>query len=202
MRCLFETEDGNFVCLVQYDRAGAAFGQWVDVLYDPETFVKLVLNIASRDVYILGLDPSVRYWRKDGKKTGGTITVNGVEYLIVGVGPMYTECGGELRSRATTCFKLKLENSDEEYVLKTTWRTGQTVFKEREKLEMVKGIAGVVQMIDWDEETTTQELRGNIEDSECVHRVRIIMECTGPSIAHFSSETELVGALLDVVKGR
>ncbi|TEB21948.1 hypothetical protein FA13DRAFT_1799288 [Coprinellus micaceus] len=53
-----------------------------------------------------------------------------VEYLIVGVGPMYTECGGELRSRATTCFKLKLENTDEEYVLKTTWRTGQTVSKE------------------------------------------------------------------------
>lgn len=32
VRSLFETDDGTFVCLVQYDRAGAAFGEWVDIL--------------------------------------------------------------------------------------------------------------------------------------------------------------------------
>lgn len=66
----------------------------------------------------------------------------------------------------------------------------------------MKGLAGLAQLVNWDEEMTTNELRGHIEDSDCVHRVRILMESAGPSVANFDSETQLVEVFFDVTSGK
>lgn len=213
MRCLVATDDGE-ICQVHFDRGGATYTQPLSIQSDPETFIRLVLNSTSRDVRILGLDTLPKFKKQGGVKVNGSITLKNekgrfVQYEM-DVNPMYVEKDRGLVARATMCFKLR--RGDEEFVLKSTWRSPESRSKEYSKLEKAKGIKGVVQMISWDDSLTTNMLRGISEAKRSTsdqsinvpvaHRVLILMECTGPPIYAFTSEKQLIEAFSDIMGGK
>ncbi|KAJ3500315.1 hypothetical protein NMY22_g19295 [Coprinellus aureogranulatus] len=213
LRFLIVSKQGE-VCQVHFDRAGAAYTKPLSIRSDLETFVRLVLNSASRDVCILGFDPCVKFEKANGKRVSGTMKVKheleGQARYELEVKPMYIEANRGLIARATTCFKLKKD--EHEYVLKSTWRMLEDHSKEFSKLEMAKGIQGVVQVAAGDEfSVTTDMLRGLSETKSAksgessqvgsAHRVLILMECTGPPIYRFDTRKQFVEALYDAIRG-
>ena len=96
----------------------------------------------------MGLDDSVQWTIVDGRKTSGTVTTFSPSgerraYPMVEQIPTSRD---SIRGRATTCWKVKDPDTDEEYVVKDSWRPSDRS-PESELLEVVKGIPGVVQII-------------------------------------------------------
>ncbi|KAJ3502214.1 hypothetical protein NMY22_g18664 [Coprinellus aureogranulatus] len=109
--------------LIHIDRAGTQVTPLLDIHHDPATFIRLIIGLASVDEQILGLDDSIQW----------TITYPIIEYIPV---PRET-----VRGRGTACWRVRDPDTDEELVVKDSWRPDNRP-PEHEFLELVKSVPG------------------------------------------------------------
>lgn len=196
-----------------FDRSGAQYTPPFDIHANPNAFIRTILAISSLDEEVLGFDTSVQWVIKNGRKFDGTIKLTDaktgveLEYEMEHVDPesrRYT-----LRGRGTTCWRAKLASNARKrdtVIIKYSWRSeGRT--PEYEHLEKAIGLDGVGQMITYGKrERATSEGRkeGDVIPTAGFHNrylTCIVLEGYGASIVHFTSQTELLGAVYDAIAG-
>ncbi|KAF5341243.1 hypothetical protein D9611_005958 [Ephemerocybe angulata] len=205
VRSMIVTE--NCVRVGHYDRGGFWFTPLIDIHRDPHTFIRLVLGLGSSNEQTLGLDTSVQ-WTVDsatGKKTSGTIAGLDAEGLPIvyqinmGHSPFVRP---EIKSRGTTCWHAIDPRNGQDVFVKDAWRlTNKT--SEYDYLQIAQGIDGVVQIISFQDDcATTKDYRPTAlvpETFKHKTKSRLIVHRYGKSIEHFSSRSQAIGALRDVI---
>ncbi|TFK61122.1 hypothetical protein BDN72DRAFT_904372 [Pluteus cervinus] len=190
------------VILLQFDRGGMMYSEKCNYHKSPETFIRIVLGLASDDEQV-GFDTSI-YW-ENGKRWLRTLDALGrvVLYHIVGDGPVFfrrTICG-----RGTHCWVVSDPLTRQEYFIKESWRSEERE-SEIELLELVKALPGVGQMIAHEEDgrKTIAYIRGlGKEGRELMNRIwcRVTLERYGGSLDEFSDGLQLLEAYRDIVAG-
>ncbi|KAF6760721.1 hypothetical protein DFP72DRAFT_881338 [Ephemerocybe angulata] len=205
VRSMIVTE--NRVRVVHYDREGFWFTPLIDIHRDPHTFIRLVLGLGSANEQTLGLDTTVQ-WTVDsatGKKTSGTIAGLDAEGLPIvyqinmGHSPFVRP---EIKSRGTTCWHAINPRNGQDVFVKDAWRlTNKT--SEYAYLQVAQGIGGVVQMVSFQDDcATTKGYRptGLVPETfKNKTKSRLIVHRHGKSIEHFTSRSQAIGALRDVI---
>ncbi|TEB28386.1 hypothetical protein FA13DRAFT_1815909 [Coprinellus micaceus] len=189
--------------LVHFDCAGSQVTPLIDIHQHPRTLVRLVAGVSSTNERVLGLDDSVQWTILNGMKAQGHVTArssNGetktypiVEQIPI---PRYSIC-----SRGTTCWRVRDPETEEEYVIKDSWREDY-LSAEHELLEKVKGIPGVVYM------ASCEVDRGETRDFRCASTLRqyqnrkasrVFLHSYGKSVEHFSSVLQVLYAFRDAI---
>ncbi|KAJ2914086.1 hypothetical protein MD484_g6319, partial [Candolleomyces efflorescens] len=206
VRALLLTE--NSVRLFHFDRSGVMYTPFIDIHKDPYTFIRLVVGLNSLDESALGLDTSIQWRVKGGRKVGGTLTAvtadnTKIKYQLSKVDPVATL--HDIRGRATQCWEVSDPKTGVYYLVKDCWRAEDRV-PEHVYLEDARGLPGVVQMISFESNRAeTRHFRGdNAIDYEGFHNrvaTRTVMDSYGPSIEEFRSVKELLYALRDAING-
>ncbi|RXW17450.1 hypothetical protein EST38_g8401 [Candolleomyces aberdarensis] len=190
-----------------FDRSGAQYSPLFNIHDKPETFIRLILGLASTNEYTLGFDTSVCWATSpNGTKTSGSLKTVGrdnkiVTYnLAIDDGPI---ARGSLLGRGTTCWVAKNDQGDR-FIIKDYW-VADNQTPEFELLEEAKGLRGVCQIVSYeDNRARTRDFRGdttNLGKGAFKNRtsIRIVMKAYGPSIENFTSIDQLLGALRDAI---
>ncbi|TEB26504.1 hypothetical protein FA13DRAFT_1816940 [Coprinellus micaceus] len=171
----------------------------------PETLVRLVAGLSSTNERTLGLDDSIQWTIDDGRKSQGTLATTSPSgerktFPILEQIPIPRD---SISGRATTCWRVQDPDTQEEFLMKDSWRPGDRV-AEYELLELAKGVPGVVQMVAY------EPGRGETKDFRCpstagkfLNRIatRLTMKCCGGLIESFKSTLQLLCALCDAIAG-
>ncbi|KAJ3525594.1 hypothetical protein NMY22_g10509 [Coprinellus aureogranulatus] len=196
------------VRVIHFDRSGAKYGPWINIHQDPYTFVRLVLGLSSTREELLGLDTTVQWTIKKGRKVEGTIKMidsqgEDLTFDLIDVHPVFIRAA--LRGRGTTCWHARKRggNDDETVLIKDAWRSEGRA-SEHILLEEVKGVNGVAQLLHYhDHRAETKEFRGAQAPGQpkFFNRLwlRVVMKQYGRSLKHFTSELQAVGALRDTI---
>ncbi|KAJ2911438.1 hypothetical protein MD484_g8976, partial [Candolleomyces efflorescens] len=206
VRLLVLSED--YFRLFHFDRSGAQYSPCINFHEDPHTFVRLILGVSSPDESDIGLDSSIQWTIENGRKVEGTLTTrsaDGVDvvYPLVDVEPLF--CGKSVCGRATICWRVRDPASDEELVVKDSWKSEESL-SEHVYLQDAIDVPGVVQMVSCEHDRSqTRCLRG-FDDATPPgfhNRVetRIVMKAYGKTLRHFTSVKELLYALRDAIAG-
>ena len=191
--------------LVHFDRAGSQITPPIDIHEQPETLVRLVVGLSSTNERTLGLDDGIQWTIVDGRKSQGTLATTGPsgERKVFPILEQIPIPRDWISGRATTCWRVQDPDTEEEFVVKDSWRPGDRV-AEYELLEVAKGVPGVVQMVAY------EPGRGETKDFRCpstagkfLNRIatRLTMKCCGGSIETFKSTLQLLCALRDAIAG-
>ncbi|TEB22651.1 hypothetical protein FA13DRAFT_1798641 [Coprinellus micaceus] len=172
--------------LVHFDRAGSQITPPIDIHEHPKTLVRLVAGLSSINERTLGLDDSIQWTIVAGRKSQGTLTTAGPSgerktFPILEQIPIPRDW---ISGRATTCWRVQDPDTQEEFVVKDSWRPGDRV-AEYELLELAKGVPGVV---------TAGKFLNRI--ATC-----LTMKCCGGLIESFKSTLQLLCALCDAIAG-
>ncbi|KAJ3499925.1 hypothetical protein NMY22_g19439 [Coprinellus aureogranulatus] len=191
--------------LVHFDRAGAELTPFIDIHRNAATFIRLVAGLASTSERELGIDDSIRWEIVDGRKAKGriTTTMSGGERKTYPILERIPTPRDGLFGRATTCWRVQDPETLEELVIKDSWRPSGRP-PEYELLELVKGIPGVVQMVDSEHdrgETKDYRCRSTIDLYENRISTRVILKSYGPPIEFFTSPIQVLCAIRDAVAG-
>jgi hypothetical protein len=199
--------------IFHFDRSGVQYSPLFNIHRKPETFIRLILGLATSQERRLGLDDTIQWTTaSDGTKSSGfvrTVGTDGVATtygLVTGEGPLVRS---NLLGRGTTCWTVKNDRG-ERLIIKDYWvadSPDDSRSSEFDLLEEVKGLPGVCQMISYeDNRAQTREFRGDTStfpQSSFQNRrnIRIVMKAYGPSIDNFTSIEQLLGALRDAIAG-
>ncbi|KAJ2913149.1 hypothetical protein MD484_g7249, partial [Candolleomyces efflorescens] len=144
-----------------------------------------------------------------GRKVGGTIKVHGPNgedefYKLVETTPFF--CDNSIRGRATMCWNVRDPVTNEDLVVKDSWRTEDRL-SEHLFMENAAGIPGVVQMVSCEpDRCDTKSLRefSDVVPAGFRNRIetRIVMKSYGKSIRKFTSAKQLFCALRDAIAGQ
>lgn len=208
VRNLLITEE---VChLYHFDRSGGQYTPPINIHEDPVTFIRLVLGLSAADENVLGLDSSIRWEVEQGQRVSGTITVTDVDrvdtvYRLNELEPVFRRY--DIRGRGTIGWRATAPDGREVFI-KDYWRPEDGV-AEYEILRDVLGVDGAVQLRNYEvNEHRTGQIRANGSDGWSLDgfhsrtSTRIVTDAYGHSILSFTSQTELVAAIRDVIKGR
>ncbi|KAJ2912079.1 hypothetical protein MD484_g8337, partial [Candolleomyces efflorescens] len=194
--------------LFHFDRSGVQYSPCIDFHDDPYTFVRLILGLSSLNESDIGLDASIQWEIVNGRKIGGTLTTPGAEganvaYPLLSVEPFFTT--GSLCGRSTICWSVRDPASNEELVVKDSWKSEEHP-SEHIYLQDAVGIPGVAQMISFEHDRDqTKRLRGfgDFVPQGFHNRIetRIVMKAYGKSLRYFHSARQLLCALRDAIAG-
>ncbi|KAJ2914317.1 hypothetical protein MD484_g6091, partial [Candolleomyces efflorescens] len=208
VRVLVLTE--QYARLFHFDRSGAQYTPPFNFHDNPHSFVRLVLGLSSLDESDIGLDASIQWITRleHGRKVGGTLKSRGpdgedVVYQLVGTTPFF--CDDSIRGRSTMCWNVRDPVTNEDLVVKDSWRTEDRV-SEHLFMQDAVGIPGVVQMVTCEpDRCDTRSLRGFGGTSPVGFRnrveTRIVMKAYGKSIRKYTSAKQLFCALRDAIAG-
>lgn len=198
--------------LVHYDRTGTYITPALNYHQEPYTFIRLVLGLTSIDEDALGLDTSIAWTIRNGKKVSGTITTTttagttatspvSVIYDLKKIAPVFSRpnvCG-----RGTTCWLVE-QPDGKALLIKDAWRT-DTRMAEHHYLEAAKNVAGVVQMVSYQYLGQTSDYRPRTYAGDAVpqtrSKLRIVMEVLGPDLGNYKSRYQLVSAMRSAIQG-
>ena len=171
-----------------------------------------MLGLSSCEESDLGLDSSIQWKRKKGMKVSGFLkTRNGDStktYQLANVEPIFSHFN--LCGRSGICWSVLDIATGKKYIVKDTWELEGRV-SEIIHLKELKGAAGVVQMISYEEQRNeTKYLRdlehiaSGLSPGEFHNRIlaRVVLDNPGRSIKEFDSPTQLLTALSDAISGR
>ncbi|KAJ2919897.1 hypothetical protein MD484_g612, partial [Candolleomyces efflorescens] len=174
---------------------GAQYTDLVNINENPKDFIRLILG-----------------WRmgQDGRKETGTLTTedaagNEVKYDLVTPHPIFIR--RSIRGRGTICWGVR-DSKGNEFLVKDSWRSedrqSETTF-----LKKTQGLKGVVQMVSCEEDReSTESFRcpvTNAADAAQIfhnrYSMRVVLQCYGPPIIHFTSRKHAISALRDAIAG-
>lgn len=195
------------VRLLHFDRTGTYITPFFNYHNDPYTFIRLVLGLTSTDEATLGLDTSIQWVIKNGRKFSGTMKIlpspddEAVPYDLIDVNPIFSR--SSICGRGTTCWLVK-QSIGKNVLIKDAWHT-ETRTAEHVYLEAAREVAAVPRMICYKTLGQTRDYRPDHYVSTATFhnrkKIRILMEAHGENLAKFSSRYELVAALRDVLRG-
>ncbi|KAJ2926456.1 hypothetical protein H1R20_g10630, partial [Candolleomyces eurysporus] len=196
------------VRLFHFDRSGVQYTPYLNFHDDPHTLVRLVLGLSSLDEFDIGLDASIQWTIEDGRKASGTLRTHGandldVVYQLAKTGPLFFR--GNIRGRSTTCWSVRDPVTDEELIVKDSWRSAERS-SEHIYLQDAVGIRGVVQLVSSEpDRCETKNLRcfGDSVPPGFHSRIdtRTVMKACGKPIKRFTSAKQLLCALRDAIAG-
>lgn len=201
----------SYVRFVHMDRAGCQYGDPIDYHEDPATLIQLIVGLSAVEEDRMGLDDTIRWRIKDGRKFNGyirTVDSNGepVWYPLMKLKPiaMHTTifCRGMVVWKATT------STNRVPVIIKDAYHyAARGEMHEHDYLAMVEGMDGVAQMISCEPgHTDLQDHRGPGIDGvrhalNLAPETRIVMTAYGMDISQFISEEQFLGALRDSIAG-
>ena len=199
---------GYHLRLFHFDRSGVQYTPCLDIHDNPHIFVKLILSLSSPDETDIGLDTSVQWRIKNGRKVSGFLKSRGVDagetvYPLVHVTPFFHRYN--IHGRCTTCWRVVDPASGEELVVKDSWRSDDKI-SEHVYLQEAVGTPGVVEMLSCEPDRgQTKDLRGsgNQLPADFQNRIhtRVVLKCYGPAVTNFSSAKQLLCVLRDAIAG-
>ncbi|RXW20940.1 hypothetical protein EST38_g4923 [Candolleomyces aberdarensis] len=194
--------------LFHFDRSGVQYTPYLNFHDDPYTFVRLVLGLSSPDEFDIGLDASIQWTIVDGLKASGTLRTHSandldVVYQLAKTEPLFLR--GSIRGRSTTCWSVRDPVTDEELIVKDSWRSSERS-SEHIYLQDGVGIRGVVQLVSSEaNRCETKNLRcfGDSVPPSFHNRIdtRTVMKACGQPIKKFTSAKQLLCALRDAIAG-
>ncbi|KAF8956463.1 hypothetical protein BDZ97DRAFT_1851662 [Flammula alnicola] len=194
----------KYARLYIFDRSGVHVHQSspIHIHQEATDFVRLILGVSSPDDSLIGFDTSI-YWLGD-KRVLETVDAdkNPVTLTLEPVKPIFYR--RTIRGRGTCCWKAK-DDEGKVVLVKDAWRSrGRTA--EWKLLEAVKGLAGVGQMIAYEDndDQHISTLRGITVFLEgfCDRTFsRLILEYYGPPIEGFETPQDLLFAYRDAIAG-
>ncbi|KAJ2920049.1 hypothetical protein MD484_g277, partial [Candolleomyces efflorescens] len=194
--------------LFHFDRSGLQHSSPINFHDNPHTFVRIILGLTSPNEQDIGLDSSIQWVIKNGKKVSGTLSTRGADgqevvYPLTNVEPFFFR--GMIRGRATICWRVRDPVTGEELVVKDSWRDDDRV-SEHVYLQEALGIPGVVQMVSCEpDRAQTKKLRGldAVTPAGFENRIetRVVMKSYGLSVKFFKSALQVVCALRDAIAG-
>jgi hypothetical protein len=201
----------NHAGLIHFDRSGAQYTDLININERPRDFIRLILGISSLDEHLLGFDTTIQWaMGPDGRKESGTLTTKDaagheVEYDLVVPYPIFNR--RSIRGRGTICWAIR-DSDGNEFLVKDSWRSegrqSETTF-----LEKAQGLQGVVQMVSCEENREeTASFRGPMTNAVSAAQnfhnrcsMRVVLQCYGPPIIHFTSRKHAISALRDAIAG-
>ncbi|RXW23021.1 hypothetical protein EST38_g2829 [Candolleomyces aberdarensis] len=202
------TLTGHHLRLFHFDRSGAQYTPFLDIHDDPHTFVRLVLGLSSPNESDIGLDTSIRWLTINGRKAGGALMTRGVDnsetlYPLLRLEPFFSR--SHICGRSTTCWSVLDNGTDQELLVKSSWRLEDKT-SEHVYLQEAVGTAGVVQMVSCEPDRgRTGDLRGfgNTVPAGFQNRVdtRVVIKCYGQPVREFNSPKQVLCALRDAIAG-
>ncbi|KAF6765579.1 hypothetical protein DFP72DRAFT_798142, partial [Ephemerocybe angulata] len=141
---------------IQYDRAGALYSHLFDYHSDPNILIKLVVGLASAREADLGLDTSILWGTRDGRKIPGIImTQDRITklwsfYRMHKVMPFINSSG--ICDRGTRMWHVS-DWEGRALVLKDAWSTVDMGPPEYVYLKKARGVDGVQQLVDHEDRT-------------------------------------------------
>ncbi|KAF8971763.1 hypothetical protein BDZ97DRAFT_2025280 [Flammula alnicola] len=194
----------KYARLYIFDRSGVHVHQSspIHIHQEATDFVRLILGVSSPDDSIIGFDTSI-YWLGD-KRVLETVDAdkNPVTLTLEPERPIFYR--RTIRGRGTCCWKSK-DDEGKVVLVKDAWRSrGRTA--EWKLLEAIKGLAGVGQMIAYEDndDQHISTLRGITVFLEgfCDRTFsRLILEYYGPPIEDFENPQDLLFAYRDAIAG-
>ncbi|KAF8971790.1 hypothetical protein BDZ97DRAFT_1785143 [Flammula alnicola] len=197
------------VRLYIFDRSGVSHSTKIDIHQNASDFVRIVLGVASSDDGVIGLD--TRIYRRQESLFLDTVDAEMKPVtLSLEEKPIQVFSRRAIRGRGTCCWKAK-DNEGKIVVVKDAWRSRDRT-PEWKLLLKVKGLAGVGQMIayDDDEKLHVSTLRGiditklpKEPQSSFRDRTfyRLILEYHGKSIVSFETREDVLFAIRDAIAG-
>ncbi|KZT44266.1 hypothetical protein SISSUDRAFT_1116026 [Sistotremastrum suecicum HHB10207 ss-3] len=219
-----ELKCGDIVRAWLFDRAGALASESFNYNTNPARFIRMIVAFSSLSSERLGYDPTIT--EVNGKlildftyydKTGQRVTEKFVITDSIVPRP-------SLRGRGTVvwrAYKLSDEDKPPEqrqiYAIKDSWRDLNRDFHEGHFFDKIQDLGyrdGIVEVVefaaveigDGQQDTIAKTVRQGIQGhrkSSFDHRghVRLLMKGFGVSLDHFSSLRELIGVIMDAIKG-
>ncbi|KAJ2920050.1 hypothetical protein MD484_g274, partial [Candolleomyces efflorescens] len=197
--------------LFHFDRSGVQYTQDMNIHEETDTFIRLVLGLSSCEESDLGLDKSIQWKRKKGLKVSGFLkTRNGDSiktYQLANIEPIFSHFN--LCGRSGTCWSVLDLATGKKYVVKDTWELEGRV-SEIVHMKELKGAAGVVQMVSYEEKRNEtkclrdlEHIASGLSPGEFHNRIlmRVVLDSHGRSIKEFNSPAQLLGALSDAISG-
>ncbi|KAJ2926453.1 hypothetical protein H1R20_g10639, partial [Candolleomyces eurysporus] len=197
------------VRLFHFDRSGVQYTQLLNFHQNPHTFVRVVLGLSSPDESDIGLDDSIQWTMRDGRKVSGTLTTRGannedITYRLAAIQPFFSN--GNIRGRSTVCWSVRDPTTDEELIVKDSWRSEERL-SEHIFLHDAVGVPGVVQMVNCEpDRCDTRSMRGfgDALPANFCNRIetRIVMKAYGKPVKKYTSAKQLICALRDAIAGK
>jgi hypothetical protein len=145
----------------------------------------------------------------NGRKAGGALMMRGADnseslYPLLRLEPFF--CRSSISGRSTTCWSVLDKRTDEELLVKSSWRSENRT-SEHIYLQEAVGVAGVVQMVSCEpDRAQTKELRGfgDAVPNNFHNRIetRVVIKRYGKPIVAFTSPKEVLCALRDAIAGK
>ncbi|KAL1755703.1 hypothetical protein FB107DRAFT_212902 [Schizophyllum commune] len=198
---------GDSFAVVVHDRAGRVQCHTRHVHKHGILLVRLVLAMTLTMTRI-GRDPAIVM------RPGGTrvLHVNGVEYEILE--RLFNSY--PIRGRGTVCWRCRRPDSDEEYVVKSTWVNVRREESEMSFLEQAQGVDGIPTLVDHElvvdaqgRPRSTDLFRAPLRRSSArqheLHGIdvlqlhRLVMQPLARPLSDFRSKEELLSAIRDAV---
>ncbi|PPR02173.1 hypothetical protein CVT24_011361 [Panaeolus cyanescens] len=185
--------------IFRFDRLGAVRSPWIDIHKNPETFIRLVLLTCGQVGPSIGANPAITW-------NGGTqyITVSGVKYTV----DKELYALRAIRGRGPAVWRV-FDPEGQPRIIKFSWRPKRPECNENVEwgiLEDLKGVQGVVQIIDHAEnEKSLLESRGFLPEIPFHSGDRLstftVLKCYGKRIRDFDSPLQFLQAFRDAIAG-
>ena len=188
------------------DHAGVVHSSPIDMVECPDVVLHVLMGIVFATPTMIGYDPSIT--KVDGETV---VHCNKHQYTVIDT--LFAH--HIIRGRATICWHARRDGQD--YVIKDSWPNIKRTQSESEFLhEAAKlGISGVPVLIDhedvngiadgtdtqWAFSSNNNKLKKMREEIDShVHR-RLVLQPPGVPLAYFSSKSELISVLIDIIIG-
>ncbi|TRM56473.1 hypothetical protein BD626DRAFT_440972 [Schizophyllum amplum] len=198
---------GDVIQLACYDRAGLVTSTPYSINDNPVIFVRIVMGLTLLDKGYGGKDPTIV--SRDGRRF---VTVGSLEYEIMETLSFSKDIDGR-----TTCWRCRLPNSDQDFVVKTVWADKERCKPEGELLNMARNVDGVVSLVceevvlrlDGSPYATTdlrELLKKSLERCALLGLIpqlelrRLVLAPYAEPLKHFSSKEELLSVLRDSIQ--
>ncbi|TFK66154.1 hypothetical protein BDN72DRAFT_961968 [Pluteus cervinus] len=193
----------TYIRLLQYDRGGMMFSSECNIHEDPETFVRLILGLASGEDSV-GFDTSI-FWQ-NGTRYIRSLNKQGevVDYRVVGDGaPVFSRKA--IYGRGTCCWRVLDPQTQEEYIIKEAWHLDGRDEVEYLEEPAVQKVAGVGKLVvpETNPSKTIVRIRGYPQaPNQFQDRTwcRMILEAYGPNLESFKCGLHLLEAFQDLVE--
>ncbi|KAF6760857.1 hypothetical protein DFP72DRAFT_804717, partial [Ephemerocybe angulata] len=198
--------------IIHYDRGGALYSPLIDYHKDTNIFIRAILSLTSKSEEQLGLDTSVQWEIRDGRKVSGTITTSDKTYDLQGVDPSFTR--RDIHGRGTVCWPATDPDTGEDLLIKDAWLWEADLDDRKEEyyyLEKARGIPGIMQMKSFEDRKgrASGEIKcfrpPTVDSGETgfYNRIfrRIVLVKYGGDLDEFQSQLEFICALRDAIEG-
>ncbi|KAK7013916.1 hypothetical protein R3P38DRAFT_2545724 [Favolaschia claudopus] len=193
---------GESLQLYIFDRAGLVVTAPIHIHEQPQDFVRVLTALMFADPAVLGYDPSIVETSR-----GRYIEVEGTRYTIEN----RIFISDVIRGRGTVCWHVRHGNRF--FVIKDNWVDASRPYSEAEILNLAQDVGGVTKVqahgvVDVNGVDGTHWLRSHLPASLCrsltrierrIH-TRLVLYPFGHPLSMFTSRTELISVLIDVVQ--